>query len=402
MTGFTPYKLMFGRQPRLPVDLAFGLPVQGGQHTSHSQYVQTLKSRLQESYKMATTNAAKTASRNKTRYDKRVTASDLDVGDRVLIRNVRLRGKHKISDKWEATVHVVVSRAGTLPVYTVKPENHEGPLRTLHRDLLLPCGYLPTEDSHPVPQSGKRRPSTRANPSPDETIPSDEEEDEIIPIYWFRDPSSVQVPTFQNTAQFNPGISPEQDAQCQILPLDHLVESTPSVQRVDYLPEIDKQPFRLDCTTDASLVLDQADSQPSDIAHSTTDIAATAEPMGFTENDCTNTQCDKSPDVPCDTGDNQTVGTCTADTQEQEQVSSVRHSTRTKGQPNRLTYTELGSPLLAMMQSFLRGLSTVVETTLNENFVGSSSSTSQVVTTQPLPCPGTGMSSGGESVALAA
>lgn len=26
-TGFTPYKLMFGRQPSLPVDLAFGLPV---------------------------------------------------------------------------------------------------------------------------------------------------------------------------------------------------------------------------------------------------------------------------------------------------------------------------------------------------------------------------------------
>lgn len=66
---------MFGRQPRLPVDLAFGLPMHGGQHMSHSQYVQTLKSRLQESYKMATTNAAKTANRNKTRYDKRVTAS---------------------------------------------------------------------------------------------------------------------------------------------------------------------------------------------------------------------------------------------------------------------------------------------------------------------------------------
>lgn len=312
-----------------------------------------------------------------------------------------MRGKHKISDKWEATVHVVVRRAGTLPVYTVKPENREGPLRTLHRDLLLPCGYLPTEDGHPVPQSRKRGPSTRANPSPDETTPSDEEEDVVIPIYWFRDPSSVQVPTFQSAAQFDPWVSPEQDTQRQILPLDQLVESSPSVQRVDYLPEIDKQPSRLDCTTDIPLILDQPDSQPSDIEHSTTDIATTAEPMGSTENDSPDTECDKLPDVPGDTGDNETIGTCTSDTHEHEQVSSVRRSTRTKDQPKRLTYTELGSPLLAMMQSFLLGLSTVVDTALNENSVGSTSSTSQIVTTQPLSCPGTCMSSGGESVAQA-
>lgn len=398
VTGFTPYELMFGRQPRLPVDLAFGLPVHGGQHTSHSQYVQSLKSRLQESYKMATTNAAKTANKNKTRYDRRVTASDLDVGDRVLIRNVRLRGKHKISDKWEAAVHVVVRRAGTLPVYTVKPENSEGPLRTLHRDLLLPCGYLPTEDRHPVPQSAKRRPSTCANPSTDETTPSDEEEDEIIPIYWFRDPSSVQVPTFQSTAQFDPGVPPEQDTQRPILPLDHFVESSPSVQRVDYLPEVDKQHVRLDCTADVPLVLDQPDSHPSDIEHSTTDIAATAEPMGSTENDSPDTQCDKPPDVPDDAGENETIGT--SETHEHEQVSSVRRSTRTRDQPNRLQYAELGSPLLAMMQSFFRGLTTVVDTALSESS-SDFSLTPQVVTTQPLPCRGTGMRSRGESVAQA-
>lgn len=62
----------------------------------------------------------------------------MDVGD-----CVRLRGKHKLVDKWEATVHVVVNRKGDLPVYTVKPENKDGTLRTLHRDLLLPCGFLP-------------------------------------------------------------------------------------------------------------------------------------------------------------------------------------------------------------------------------------------------------------------
>ena len=40
VTGFPPYELMFGRQPRLHVDLVFGLPVDvDGQSLSHSQYV---------------------------------------------------------------------------------------------------------------------------------------------------------------------------------------------------------------------------------------------------------------------------------------------------------------------------------------------------------------------------
>ncbi|KAE8287617.1 Retrovirus-related Pol polyprotein [Larimichthys crocea] len=89
VTGFTPYELMFGRQPRLLVDLAFGLPVKEEQQKSHSQYVKNLKSHLEESYKIATRSAARVAEKNKTRFDKRVTPSALDVGDRVLVRNQR-------------------------------------------------------------------------------------------------------------------------------------------------------------------------------------------------------------------------------------------------------------------------------------------------------------------------
>lgn len=44
-------------------------------------------------------------------------------------------------------MHVVVGRAGNFPVYTVKPESKDGPLRTLHWDLLLSCGYLPVEET---------------------------------------------------------------------------------------------------------------------------------------------------------------------------------------------------------------------------------------------------------------
>lgn len=70
VTGFTPYELMFGRQPRLPVDLAFGLPVEKPVHESHSKYVQNFKARLEESYRIATHNASKSAMRNKDRFDR--------------------------------------------------------------------------------------------------------------------------------------------------------------------------------------------------------------------------------------------------------------------------------------------------------------------------------------------
>ncbi|KAG7459212.1 peroxisomal trans-2-enoyl-CoA reductase isoform X3, partial [Solea senegalensis] len=69
VTGFTPYELMFGRSPRLPVDLAFGLPVREHQTTSHSQYVEDLRSRLEESFQLALKNAVKSGERNKARFD---------------------------------------------------------------------------------------------------------------------------------------------------------------------------------------------------------------------------------------------------------------------------------------------------------------------------------------------
>ncbi|KAK7912833.1 hypothetical protein WMY93_013044 [Mugilogobius chulae] len=187
VTGYTPYELMFGRCPRLPVDLAFGLPARDTPSTSHSQYVQNLRSRLEESYRLASRNAAKSAERNKTRFDQRVKPSVLEEGDRVLVRNVKLRGKHKLEDKWERDIYVVLKRAGDLPVYTVQPENDtSGRTRTLHRDLLLPCGFLPEPKDRELPTlTPARRPHTRSQPKPVEDVEclsNKEEEDFAVPL----------------------------------------------------------------------------------------------------------------------------------------------------------------------------------------------------------------------------
>lgn len=143
-TGEAPFLLMFGRQPRLPIDLCFGISPQGHNPATHSHYVRELKKRLRHAYQLASNNAEKRQLLNKRRWDAKVTALPLEVGDRVLVRNLSLRKKHKISDRWEAVVHIVVRQPDeNIPVYVVKPEDGDGKERVLHRDLLLPCGFLP-------------------------------------------------------------------------------------------------------------------------------------------------------------------------------------------------------------------------------------------------------------------
>ncbi|XDV44757.1 hypothetical protein PO909_012997 [Leuciscus waleckii] len=192
-TGYTPYELMFGRSPRLPVDLAFGLPLSGEKHQPHSQYVQNLKSWLKESYDIASKNATKASEKNKVRFDQRVIPSKLEPGDRVLVRSVRLRGKHKLSDKWEQDIYVVVDQAGDLPVYTVKPERCDGPKRTLHRDLLLPCGFFPAVEEPSIEASPVSRPRTRQQREiPPDSEVSEEEDFPPEPTVLVLDPSPMK------------------------------------------------------------------------------------------------------------------------------------------------------------------------------------------------------------------
>ena len=140
-TTYSPYYLMFGRHPRLPIDVEFGLPKSNsGDNSSKSRYVQKLRRRLNYAFQKATKVANQQANKYKSSYDKSIRGPQLQEKDLVLVKIVAHKGRYKLQDKWKPEEYVVVEQpiAGT-PVYRVQPVTG-GNIKTLHRNLLLPLG----------------------------------------------------------------------------------------------------------------------------------------------------------------------------------------------------------------------------------------------------------------------
>ncbi|KAK3697220.1 hypothetical protein QZH41_001300 [Actinostola sp. cb2023] len=104
---------------------------------------------LRRAYKVASSNAGKNAESRKRQYDKKVKHALLHQGDRILVRNLSERGG---SGKLRSFMNVVVGRKGRT--------------RVLHRNLLLPCSHLPTEEEHTQqrkPKKNSRGPTKQAS-----------------------------------------------------------------------------------------------------------------------------------------------------------------------------------------------------------------------------------------------
>ena len=85
-TKFSPYYLMFGREPNLPIDIEFGVTTPDLVATSTSSYVEKLQKRLASAYKRAQEVNQKEKKRNKRNYYRKVRCSKLKKADKVLVR----------------------------------------------------------------------------------------------------------------------------------------------------------------------------------------------------------------------------------------------------------------------------------------------------------------------------
>jgi transposase InsO family protein len=184
-TGYSPFFLMFGRNPRLPVDVVLDIPSSWFEEVDHRDYASQLCERLDYTFKLVLAASSKSAAKQKT-YQPTVRGVMPQVGDLVLIKNVGLKGKHKLADRWKSDVYKIVDKPNPeLPVFTVQLESGKGPKKVLHRNLLLLL-LLPMQE---VEKTGtdnyvpKPKPKLKQQPNADLPTSSDSEEtdeDEII------------------------------------------------------------------------------------------------------------------------------------------------------------------------------------------------------------------------------
>ena len=138
-TGFSPFHLMFLREPRIPLDITLHKDAEQ-EDEEYGEYVARLQQSLKEAHQLAEANAQGARERQRAHHDRKVRPSKFSAGDIVLVSSKGHRGRHKIADRWEETPYVIARKIDNSPVYVVKQQgtNRE---RTLHQDMLIHCTF---------------------------------------------------------------------------------------------------------------------------------------------------------------------------------------------------------------------------------------------------------------------
>ncbi|XP_070176175.1 uncharacterized protein [Littorina saxatilis] len=153
-TGFFPHFLLFGQEPRLPIDHLLG---HAGEATAGAtDWVRQHRLRLQEAHARAKQHLKKSAEERRQQTDKKAADHPLHVGDYTYIKN-RTLGRSKIQDQWRSELYVVTARPypGS-QVYVVRPVAGGGE-KTLSRDDIMPAAVpiappaTPLSPPAPVP-----------------------------------------------------------------------------------------------------------------------------------------------------------------------------------------------------------------------------------------------------------
>ena len=128
-TSFSPFYLMFGREPVLPVDSLLGGNREGG---FDNNWIMLHRQRLNNAYSLAKKRLDRELAKSKENFDRRTHANQLKCGDFVLLR-MHASGRSKIQDHYFPDVYQIVERPDNSSfVYVIQLANGSGPKKVVN------------------------------------------------------------------------------------------------------------------------------------------------------------------------------------------------------------------------------------------------------------------------------
>ena len=152
VTRYSPYYLLSGRRPRIPVDYLFPTLRDSPHQTKMEVSVVAMQKRLKEAFTVVRHLTSEEVARQCRYYDHKAGAVALQPGDIVMVRTDGFVGKRKVKDHWEDRGFIVESQLEDWPVYKVKCPTSDArqkpKYRILHRNHLL---LVTDEDASSMP-----------------------------------------------------------------------------------------------------------------------------------------------------------------------------------------------------------------------------------------------------------
>ena len=159
-TGFSPFYLMFGRSSRLPIDNIFGIELESTNVKTYDEFVANWQRRMQNAIEIARENSGKMRKYNEKSYNRKVYGSEIEIGDRVLLKNFAKGGTGKLRSYFEKTAYIVEEKHPDIPVLVIRSLKGKK-LKRVHRNNVLKCNSLLPEECENSRYIIQKKPITR-------------------------------------------------------------------------------------------------------------------------------------------------------------------------------------------------------------------------------------------------